>query len=546
MTVQLQGAQTANTPSPLVEPPKPRLSPVDTGAAQRQSDELARMQRDDFPAYVQALGQSLSPEDRENPFAYSLGADVPIEVKRQVWAEYQSGQNAPRVEIGSLGGTNATYTERDGTNGTIRINSDLITGDPSRRGQMEAFAVWGHMEEVGHWADARAQTLMGRTGGDSLGDEGARYALLATNTLSTQFGSTNPVATYDIPASNGTQRVDVDTVVLRTIGATKLNNGSFARENRIDGVENFGPEGHYQTTYITAIGAGNALGMAPAEVDRAANRMALGSQLPDMLENYDAFSQFKNQFASRFIDSQRSPFNLGEPMWSAADQRHLESVYEGLHALPRNENATLAWQGDEHQQTAAFIRDRIVAGDYVTAGVAIHRYGDLSAHVRPNGLPYSGDIGHGLAGHTPDYLYTERDGLAQPWSKAIDYQSSLSTVIADGLAARHRALGGTVSLTGAGDAANAARTTWRTIYDSSLTASRSQQGWFTNGADAGDATETWFRETAGRFIQVYHDRAGGPYQPLMIGETGMGGGYNPSSGDIRSLDTVMNRFDAIP
>lgn len=546
---QVGSIDTRVAPPPPPPPPAPKpVSAVDAGAQLRRNDELTALQRDNFPEYVRQVAPTLSAEDRANPFAYSLGHDVPIEVKRQVFAEFQSGQNAPRVEVTSLAGNNATYSEKDGPNGTIRINGDLIRNDPARRGQTEAFAAWGHMEEVGHWADARAQTLMGRTGGDSVGDEGARYALLASGVVTTSARPGTMIASYDIPVTNGrTVTFEVDTTVLKALGAEKLSNGSFARENRVGNVESFGPEGHYQTTYITAAGAGNALGMPDKQVDQIANRLALGSQLPDMLENFDAFSQFKAKQIDNFIDSQLGPFAGLNPSWTPEEQKHLESVYEGLHALPRSGDANLSWQRSEREQTATFIKERIAAGDFVTAGVAIHRYGDLHAHVRPDGLPYSGDLGHGLAGHTPDYLYTEnRAGLAAPWAKAIDYQSSLSNVIAGGLADYQRATGHSVTGAKESSAADSARSTWRAIYDSSLAASAKQEGWFSNGADAGDATETWFRASAGTFIQGFHDRAGGAYTPLTIQQTGVGGGYAPSPGDIRSLNVVRDRFDAFP
>ena len=531
-------------PPPPTTPVAPApLSPVEQGAKLRHDAEMTQLQRENFPEYARRLSETLAPEDRDNKFAYSLGYDVPIEVKRQVLAEYQSGANAPRVEVGSLGGSNATYTERDGPNGTIRVNSDLIGSNPTRRGQMEAFAVWGHLEETGHWADARANALMGRPGADSVGDEGARYALMAMSDVTGRAPPGSMIARYDLPVTAGGPRpIDVDVTVLKALATEKLANGSFARENRVDGVENFGPEGHYQTTYLTAIGAGRSLGMPDAQVDQIANRLALGSQLPDMLENFDAASQFKAKATDIFLyGTHGSVFGS----WTPEEQRHLESVYEGLHALPRESDANPAWLRSEREQTRAYIQNRIAAGDFVTAGVAIHRYGDLHAHVRPDGIPYSGDLGHGLAGHTPDYLYTEdKAGNAAPWSKAIDYQSALSDTIAQGLSGYQAGQGRQVTPEATRAAADSARTTWRAVYDSSLAASTKQEGWFTNGADAGDATETWFRQSAAGVIQGFHQRSGGFYAPLTIEQTGVGGDYRPAPSDIRSLDTVRDRFDA--
>jgi hypothetical protein len=533
----------------------PALSPA-------KAAELDRLQQTNFPEYVRQLAPTLAPEDRANPFAYSLDRSIPIEVKRQVFAEYQTGQNAPRVEVASLAGTNATYTERDGPNGTIRINSDLLrNADPARRGQMEAFAVWGHMEEVGHWADARAHTLMGQPGGDSKGDEGARYATLALGNVTANANQNNFIAQYDIPNGNGTVRtIEVDTVVLRALASEKLANGSMARENRVGDVENFGPEGHYQTTYITAAAAAESLGIRGAEADRLANQMALGSQLPDMLANYDAYSQAMAKAKGTGIDILKGPIWAGiSPIWGAAEQKHLESVYQGLHALPRGKDATVPWLNNERANTRAYIVDRIANGDYLTAGIAIHRYGDLHAHVKPNGVSYSGDIGHGLAGHAPDYLYTQNaNGQAQSWSKATDYQASLSTAIAEGLAGHERNAGRQISSARQSAAAEKARSTWRFVYDTALSQSAADpgrtivvpRGRFGSetrripGAGADKATETYFRNAADRFINTAHGIWRGPGTPLSFGQMEVGGGFTPSAAQINSLETVMNRFDA--
>jgi hypothetical protein len=524
--------------------------------------EMERLQQTNFPEYVRQLAPTLAPQDRANPFAYSLDHAIPIEVKRQVFAEYQSGQNAPRVEITTLAGTNATYTESAGPNGTIKINADLLGNtDPARRGQMEAFAVWGHMEEVGHWGDARAQQLMGTPGGDSKGDEGARYATLALGNVTANTNPNTFIARYDIPNANGTVRtIEVDTAVLNALATEKLANGSMARENRVGDVENFGPEGHYQTTYITAAAAAESLGIKGPEADRLANQMALGSQLPDMLANYDAYSQAMAKAQGTGLDILKGPlWSAISPSWGAAEQKHLESVYEGLHALPRGKDATTAWLGDERAETRAYVVDRIANGDYLTAGIAIHRYGDLHAHVKPNGTSYSGDIGHALAGHTPDYLYTQNgNGQAQSWNKATDYQSSLSSAIAEGLAGHERGAGRTISTANQNAASEYARTTWRTVYDGALRQGAADPGRTVvvprgrfgtqtihySGADAAKTTETYFRNAADRFINSIHGSWQGSGSPLTFGQMEVGGGFTPNAAQIRSLETVMDRFDA--
>jgi hypothetical protein len=515
--------------------------------------EMAVLQRDNFAAYVEKLRPTLAPQDQNNPFAYSLGTDVPIEVKRQVYAEWQSGQNAPRVEIGSMAGANASFDESAGPNGTIRVNADLIGNkDPARQGQFEAFAVWGHLEEVGHWGDMRAQQLMGRPGGDSLGDEGARFAYMSLPSVTTGANPNSFQANYDIKLSNGTtQTVQFDSVVFKALAAEKLSSGSFARENRVGTVEHFGPEGHYQTTYITAAAVGVKMGMTAKEADTMANRMALGSQLPDMLANYDAASQFTAKATDVALDAAYTVATKQlptTPSWTPAEQRHLENVYEGLHAIPRDSNATKAWLNDERTQTRDFIREKIASGDFLTAGIAIHRYGDLHAHVKPNGTSYSGDFGHGTSGidpHWPDYLYVDnRYGQAQSWSKATNYQASLSSVIAEGLVARETRLGHTVAPNATRDAASYGTEMWRLVYDTSLAEGAQKKGIFVNGTNSADTTETLFRKNAEAFINAFHAQAGGTHAPLPFEQTGVGGGYTQTNTDVRSLDAVIERFKA--
>jgi hypothetical protein len=128
-------------------------TPVARGQAARTMDgakravEMSQLQRTNFPAYVAHMKTELAPQDRLNPFAYTLDYSIPIEVKREVFSDLQAGRYQPRVEIGPLSGAHATYNENAGPNGTITINEDLISNNPSdpRKGQLEALAALGHM-----------------------------------------------------------------------------------------------------------------------------------------------------------------------------------------------------------------------------------------------------------------------------------------------------------------------------------------------------------------------------------------------------------------
>jgi hypothetical protein len=502
------------------------LSPVQAGEALRISDtatsaEMAALQRDNFAAYVEKLRPTLAPQDRENPFAYSLGADVPIEVKRQVYAEYLSGLNAPGAEIGSMAGANASFDESRGPNGMISINGALLGNtDPARKGQFEAFSVWGHLEEVGHWGDMRAQQIMGRAGGDSLGDEGARFAMMALPGVTAGGTPQNGfIGSYDIRLSNGTtQTVQFDTVVLKALAAEKLASGSFARENRIGNVEHFGPEGHYQTTYITASGSAAGIGLNAAESDSIANQMALGSQLPDMLEHYNAASQFAKCGDINNINTPCTP----------AEIEHLTAVYRGLHNLPLDENnATLEWVSTEREKTTEFIREAIKKGNFLSAGIAIHKLGDSYSHTDiVTGLPFPLPIGHGrqttaanigLGSGDPDDMYTNPSRE----QNTRDYQGALSAVVTDGLIQWQESLGqkfpdGTREI-----AINNATKIWLDIFDNNV-------------------NQAGFHQQATGVIANLNANSDSGFKPLTDDQMGVQSGASEFDEYGNNLEDVMN------
>ena len=552
-----------------------QLTPVEQGELRRATEtrpqtDMAALQRDNFPAYVAALRPTLAPQDRDNPFAYSLGTDVPIEVKRQVYAEYQSGRNAPSVEIGSMAGANASFDESAGPNGTIRVNADLIGNrDLARAGQFEAFAVWGHLEEIGHWGDMRAQQIMGRPGADSLGDEGARFALMALPTVTAGGNPQNGfIGSYDIRLSNGTtQTVQFDTVVLKALAGEKLASGSFASENRVDGVEHFGPEGHYQTTYITAAAVGIKMGMTAAEADTMANQMALGSQLPDMLRNFDATSLAIDSIFSlpplsdfiptinvvvgqsnAYIALGELPIKLRESEWE-----HLARKYEAFHGITEDIARDPAQIAAAQSRTRDFIIEKIGSGDFLTAGVAMHLYGDLYAHVNSDGNGYAGVPGHFWDGHMPDSLYsysylpviTSRlIGSAQLRDTIINYQADLSDTIAQGLASY---LSDRPDSKLVETATQQGVETWRQIYDNSLTQSQPPEQQYYLGMPEYPIPpldpEEVFATNAGDFIADFHDKSGGKFAPLPFEQTGVEGHYSPTENDVRSLLEVGEAFD---
>lgn len=54
------------------------------------------------------------------------------------------------------------------------------------------------------------------------------------------------------------------------------------------------------------------------------------------------------------------------------------------------------------------------------------------------------------------------------------------------------------------------------------------------------------RDKAASAIQRFHRMAGGGSDPLPISRMEVGGGYRAAAGDVRSLELVENRFDAVP
>lgn len=549
-------------------------TPVARGQAARTMDgakravEMSQLQRTNFPAYVAHMKTELAPQDRLNPFAYTLDYSIPIEVKREVFSDLQAGRYQPRVEIGPLSGAHATYNENAGPNGTITINEDLISNNPNdpRKGQLEALAALGHMEEIGHWADKRAHDIMGQPGGDTPGDEGARYAAMKSYDVIDAANRTTFMANYDIKLSNGqTRSFQVDTVVLEAAAIDRVASGAVNRDNRVNGVERFGPEGHYQTTYLTGYETARGLGMKPADSDRFASQLALGSQLPDMLHNYDAISVATGTYLSLENYLPRLDYRItagatsatitwsAQPPALAEKQRHLANVYESLHAIPMDQAATPAEVAKHRIDMRLYVQSQIANGDPLAAGVGLHLLADSYAHAQPGtGESYVGTAGHFWDGHTPDQLYaTTFDsgsfGLAASWDKVTTYQASLARVVSDGLSARPAMGAGQLPDTARALAAERGIAEWSKIYETARS-SNNERASFDLLSDptlihAGEnqrATEI-FRHDADVRIRELSLAAQSGGQPLSIDDMGVEGGYTPSAIEIRALDKALYR-----
>lgn len=245
--------------------------------------------------------------------------------------------------------------------------------------------------------------------------------------------------------------------MLKGIDAVLIEKGHMNRENQVGGVETYHPDGHYVGTFLNVMGVGFVLGMDKEKIAPIAAEMALGSQLPDMLAKFDALSLYESKKRQQAAESAVFAANLadpaglgrklarGEPIkptyWTPAEQAHLENVYRGLHGMPATEReATHAYLNREREATAKFIETKMHNQDWLAAGVAIHRFGDLYAHVRPDGRPYWGDIGHGHEdakgklgkntwGRSPDLLFYK----ANFDRYTNDYMPALQAVLTTGL-----------------------------------------------------------------------------------------------------------------
>jgi hypothetical protein len=550
-------------------------TPVAQGQAARTMDgakravEMSQLQRTNFPAYVAHMKTELAPQDRLNPFAYTLDYSIPIEVKREVFSDLQAGRYQPRVEIGPLSGAHATYNENAGPNGTITINEDLISNNPNdpRKGQLEALAALGHMEEIGHWADKRAHDIMGQPGGDTPGDEGARYAAMKSYDVIDAANRTTFMANYDIKLSNGqTRSLQVDTVVLEAAAIDRVASGAVNRDNRVNGVERFGPEGHYQTTYLTGYETARGLGMKPADADRFASQLALGSQLPDMLHHYDAISVAKDTYLS--VDSYFPSFSLrlnvgptnatvsivGQPPQLSARERHLAEVYESLHALPMDETATPAEIDKYRIDMRLYVQSQIANGDPLAAGVGLHQLADSYAHTRAGtGESYEGREGHLWDGKTPDRLYTTRFGgdigMAASWPKVTEYQASLARLISDSVSAQPSMGAGQLPDTARTIAAERGIAKWSEIYETGLSLTNETVIYramlaplapYAIPSENAVATQT-FQDLADIRIRELSLAAQSGVQLLSIEDMGVEGGYTPSAAEIRALDKALYR-----
>ena len=426
--------QTSETGPMLRHAVETQLAPLQRGSLLRESDMLAADASKQLasPSLSNIKEITLDPKalgfSKAN-FANAMDKGHPAETRAKVAQMWSEGKNLPRFIIADLKTANASFDPSAGPNGTITLNAKLLRATDMSAGY-GSFAAWGVMEEIGHWADRQAHIISGNAQGQTIGDEGARFAHAMQQTLP-EGASGNKmgyVANMTLGTADGKAvRFDYDRVVLKGLDAVLSANGHMSAENKVGNVEMYHPDGHYVGTFLNAMGVGVSLGMKDAQIAPIAAELALGSQLPDMLEQFDALSQFKAKKADEAKEAGRntakvmvplsSPILGNHPYWTKAEQSHLENVYRGLHGMPATEaEATPQYLKQERTKTSAFIESKMKDRDWLSAGVAIHRLADLYAHVQPDGRPYWGDAGHGHEdakgkiawdtwGRSPDLLF---------------------------------------------------------------------------------------------------------------------------------------------
>jgi LysM repeat protein len=348
---------------------------------------------------------NMTPEQFANALASSHSPETRAKVAK-MWAE---GQNLPNFKIGDLKTANAKYDPTDGEFGTITLNARLLATSNYKEG-FGSLAAWGVLEEIGHWADRQAHKLEGNPLGNTPGDEGGRFAYAAYESLSR--GSQDNMVGLSLGTMGG-QAVSFkfDKVVLKGIANTLNTNGYMDQEHRIGNVEMYHPDGHYVGTFLNAMGVGLALGMNESKIGPIATELALGSQLPDMLAQFDAKTLAENYLMQTGEEKARgglASVGIGKrrDVWTQGEQQHLNDVYRALHGMPATEaEATVEYLTTERAKTSKYVSEQIADKHYLEAGVAIHRLADLYAHVRPDGRPFWGIAGHG-GEDAPGYIGT--------------------------------------------------------------------------------------------------------------------------------------------
>lgn len=424
-TLQTLSTQSSDAGNMLRQAVEAQLTPAEHGNFLREADLLASAPSKHVSASQTSNIKEVALDPKalafsKTDFAGAMDKSHTAETRAKVAQMWAEGKNLPRVIIADMKTANASFDPSAGPNGTITLNAKLVNATQLSAGY-GSFAAWGVMEEVGHWADRQAHIIEGNPQGQTAGDEGARFAHAMEKSL--PQGGMGFVAHMTLGTVDGkAMRFDYDRVVLKGLDAVLSTNGHMSAENKVGNVEMYHPDGHYVGTFLNAMGVGKSLGMSDAKIAPIAAELALGSQLPDMLEKFDALSLATNKAGdiAKEVGWSQIPFvgrDAKGKYWTKAEQAHLEQVYRGLHGMPATKaEATKDYLVRERAKTSAFIETKMKDRDWLAAGVAIHRLADLHAHVNEDNLPYYGTMGHGHEdakgkygpntwGRSPDLLF---------------------------------------------------------------------------------------------------------------------------------------------
>jgi hypothetical protein len=370
--------------------------------------------------------------------------------------------------LAALPGHVAEYDSSVGEHGIARIDeaSLALTADADLGPLFGAIVAFGDLQETGHMFDELAWRAMGVSNGDTRGDEGARFALLMTRSL---IQSNRGEFNYSL---GGLGSINVDRTALAAVALNQITSGSIHVENRVDGLEYYGPAGHYHTTFLVAHDIAKEAGRSDRDAYFLSSQLALGSQLPDMIASIDAKQAW---------------------LWGNWPGINRDQIHSRLHSLAQGANG-VEFVRTNRANAGALVTTAISDGRYALAGLAIHYLGDSYAHTyatRGGERAYRVGIGHGLQGTAPDNMYNRPTLMRR-------YVADLAGRIADGLGVSSGNRSAVISR-------GTAR--WETVFSGN-----SNQADFST--DARRAERDWYVDIGG-----HRSRLNGPYSERNIHST---------------------------
>ena len=202
------------------------------------------------------------------------------------------------------------------------------------------------------------------------------------------------------------------------LGAVAMHavlSGAIDRENNVNGIEYFNAGGHYYTSFAVGFDTINEVKKDPKFAYQAAQKLALGSQLPDMVWALDAYSQFMYE-----------KFGIADE-----GKARLTTLMSTMHNLAPEGQGTNDWLLRAREDAGRLVTESIGKGDYLLAGFATHKLGDSYAHVYAKDgeyVPFEAPIGHGV----PSFVGADPDNIHFHEDLSREYARDLSARIASG------------------------------------------------------------------------------------------------------------------